>query len=72
MTAARIRGSKRVMSNSETDLDRLEGLSALVEDWHAKVIFLEVRQYLVYLTVLPLFNSLNLIVNPVIFCLSCR
>ncbi len=54
MTAARIRGSKRVMSNSETDLDRLEGLSALVEDWHAKVIFLEVMQYLVYLPVVTI------------------
>lgn len=43
MTAARVRGSKRIMSNSETDVDRLEGLTALVEDWHAKVIFLEVR-----------------------------
>ena len=34
MTAARIRGSKLLMSNSETGVERLEGVTAFVEDWH--------------------------------------
>lgn len=42
MTAARVRGSQRLMSNSSTDVDRLEGITALVEDWHAKVVLLGV------------------------------
>lgn len=43
MTAARIRRSQRVMSNSESDVGRLEGVTAFIEDWHAKVSFLGVR-----------------------------
>ena len=39
MTAARTRGSQRIRSNSETDVERLEGFTAVVEDWHAKVAF---------------------------------
>lgn len=42
MTAARVRSSQRLMSNSETEVERLEGMTALVEDWHAKVVFLRV------------------------------
>lgn len=42
MTAARIRGSQRIRSNSENDVDRLEGLCAVIEDWHAKVVLLQV------------------------------
>ena len=30
MTAARIRGSQRIRSNSENDVDRLEGLCAVI------------------------------------------
>ena len=43
MTAARVRGCQRLMSNSEDDIERLEGMTAIVEDWHAKVVFLVVR-----------------------------
>ena len=42
MTAARVRGSQRIRSNSDTDIDRLEGVTGAVEDWHAKVVFLQV------------------------------
>ena len=42
MTVARTRGSQRAWSNSDTDVDRLEGFTAVVEDWHAKVAFLGV------------------------------
>ena len=42
MTAARIRGSQRIRSNSENDLDCLEGLNAVIKDWHAKVVLLPV------------------------------
>ena len=42
MTAARIRSSQHLMSNSENDIKRLKGLTGIVEDWHAKVVLLEV------------------------------
>ncbi len=42
MTAARIRGSKGVMSNSEDGIGRLEGLLPVVEAWHTKMCLLEV------------------------------
>ena len=43
MTAARVRGCQRLMSNSGDDIERLEGMTAFVEDWHAKVVMLVVR-----------------------------
>lgn len=43
LTAARIRGAQRVRGNSDNGRDRLEGLVPVVEDWHAKVCFLQVR-----------------------------
>lgn len=43
MTAARVRGSQRLVSNSATYVEQLEGMTALVEDWHAKVVFVWVR-----------------------------
>ena len=42
LTAARARGSKRIRHNEERGKDRLEGLMPVVEDWHAKMCFLEV------------------------------
>ena len=45
LTAARIRGSQRIRSNSDSDLERLEGFTAVIEDWHAKVTFLGVSNY---------------------------
>ena len=45
MTAARIRSCQRLISNSGTDVERLEGVTALVEDWHTKVVFLGVRAF---------------------------
>ena len=43
MTAARTRGCKRIRSNAERDNERLEGFTAVIEDWHAKVALLGVR-----------------------------
>ncbi len=43
MTAVRTRGSQRIRNNCNTDLERLEGVTALVEDWHAKQCLLGVR-----------------------------
>jgi len=43
LTAARICGAQRVRGNSDNGRDRLEGLVPVVEDWHAKVCFLQVR-----------------------------
>lgn len=42
LTIARIRGSQRIRMNSEDEKGRLEGLVPCVEDWHSKVILLEV------------------------------
>lgn len=42
LTAARIRGAQRLRSNSNDGTARLEGLVPIVENWHARVIFLEV------------------------------
>ena len=42
LTAARARGSQCVRSNSERGKDQLQGLQAVVEDWHCKVCFLGV------------------------------
>ena len=39
LTAARVRGSKRVRGNSERGIERLEGLQPVIEDWHAKTTF---------------------------------
>ncbi len=41
MTAIRTRGSQ-INRNSNTDLEQLEGVTALVEDWHAKQCLLGV------------------------------
>lgn len=35
MTAACIRGCKRIVKNSFNDIEKLEGITALLEDWHA-------------------------------------
>lgn len=42
MTAAQIRGSKRIRSNAERGKERLEGFAPVIEDWHAKLCLLEV------------------------------
>ena len=42
MTAARIRGSKTIRSNSQRGIKRLDGLLPVVEDWHAKGCLLTV------------------------------
>lgn len=42
LTAARARGSKNIVSNSQRGKDRLEGVIPVVEDWHAKLCLLEV------------------------------
>lgn len=42
MTASRTRGSQRIRLNAGRGKERLEGLSPVVEDWHAKVCLLEV------------------------------
>ena len=36
MIAARVRGSQRIRNNSDTDVDRLEGVTGVRKDWHAK------------------------------------
>ena len=42
LTVARIRSSQRIVKNSERGLERLEGLTAVVEDWHVKQCLMQV------------------------------
>lgn len=42
LTVARVSGVQNLRIGHETALDRLEGLIPVVEDWHARVILLEV------------------------------
>ena len=42
LTAKRARAGVRIRNNSTNSADRLEGLLPVAEDWHAKVVFLEV------------------------------
>ena len=42
MTACRVRGSQRIRSNAERGKEKLLGMTAVVEDWHAKVTVLAV------------------------------
>ena len=42
MTAARCRGCKTIRSNSDSDSMKLNGFHPVSEDWHAKVVLLEV------------------------------
>ena len=42
LTAKRARAGVRIRNNSVNNADRLEGLLPVAEDWHAKVVFLEV------------------------------
>ena len=48
MTAARTRGSKIIRMNSSNDSKLLSTLVPVAEDWHTKVVLLEV--YLKYNT----------------------
>jgi len=43
LTMARVSGVQNLHIGHETALDRLEGLVPVVEDWHARVILLEVH-----------------------------
>ena len=43
LTTAHGRRCIKVKENSENNLDKLCGLLSVIEDWHAKVCFVEVR-----------------------------
>ena len=45
LTAKRARGGVRIRKNSTNSADHLEGLLPVSEDWHTKVVFLEVSCY---------------------------
>ena len=45
MTAGRARGSKMIRMNSSNESKLLNGLLPVSEDWHTKVILLEVYSY---------------------------
>ena len=42
LTVARIRGCQNVQRNGESGRDRLEGLVPVIEDWHAKMCYMQV------------------------------
>lgn len=43
LTVARIRSAQLVRQNSNTSSDRLEGMVPFIQDWHAKLCFLQVN-----------------------------
>lgn len=45
LTCARARSAKRHRQDSETEVERLDGLQPVVEDWHAKMCLFEVGRY---------------------------
>ena len=42
LTCARAQSAKRHRQDSETEIERLDGLQPVVEDWHAKMCLFEV------------------------------
>lgn len=73
MTAARIRGSKRVVSNSQCGTDCLDGFVPVVEDWHTKMCLLEVfcahmKQLHVYL--FPIYMHSGVLETYVLYLLN--
>ena len=49
LTVKRARGGQKIRSNSKTEDHKLGGLVPVAEDWHAKVVLLEVRHHLHWL-----------------------
>ena len=47
LTAECIRGAQAIRSNSENDIERLEGIIPAITDWHTKVSFLGVSFYVI-------------------------
>ena len=43
LTCARVRGSQRIRENSTNGSARLEGVVPVIEDWHARVCYLQVQ-----------------------------
>lgn len=48
LTVARICGAQRIRGNSETSEQQFARLLPVIEDWHAKICFLEVRIITLY------------------------
>lgn len=42
LTVARIHGAQAARSSHETAIDRLEGVEAVIEDWHARQVLMQV------------------------------
>ena len=42
LTVARVRGAQIAMCNGSNPVKRLEGFIPVIQDWHAKVVLLEV------------------------------
>ena len=43
LTCARVRSSQRIRENSTNGSARLEGVVPVIEDWHARVCYLQVQ-----------------------------
>lgn len=61
LTAARARGSKAMRCNSIRGKDRLDGIVPVVEDWHAKMCFLEVCHIFVSNMLQLIFHLLQMV-----------
>ena len=42
LTAARIRGTQALRDSQDKAVDRLEGITAVAEDWHSRIVLVKV------------------------------
>ena len=47
LTVARVRGSQDALLNSESGTQRVQGLLPVIEDWHAKICYMQVLPMLI-------------------------
>ena len=59
MTCTRVWGERRNRSNSDRDINRLQGLTGVLEDWHAKMCLLGVRYELYHIVRIAIYWHLH-------------
>ena len=57
LTVARIRGAQSIQNNSESGRNCLVGFIPVAEDWHAKMHYLKVNKFPVYMHVESVIES---------------
>jgi len=57
LTAARVRGAQDAKCNSTSSDKRFDGIVPVIEDWHTKVVILEVRMPILYTSIYVVCHS---------------